>query len=167
MIEFRFLPNFEGNENFTNLIPLSFVPRKMYSSDGRLSLQSLSEFESSRSWTTDNGPVSTPPPPRPTEEDTPGSQYMGICLPKKLTMIFPDLPRVPPTHLVDDLEKNSADDPPNQDEESDSECDADTEHCRVCLVCFQGKSGPKEESIDEPEKKLRRYKFPLFLSQSR
>ncbi|XP_043271902.1 rapamycin-insensitive companion of mTOR isoform X2 [Venturia canescens] len=129
---------------------------EMYSSDGRLSLQSLSEFESSRSWTTDNGPTLTPPPARSTEKDTHGPQYMGICLPRKLTMIFSDQPRVPSTHLMDDLEKSSATEPTNQDEEFGSECDADIEHSRVCLVCYQGKSGPKEESIDESEKKLRR-----------
>ena len=135
----------------------------MYSSDGRLSLQSLSEFESSRSWTTDNILGPTPPPPPPQEEETSNPQYMGICLPRKLTMIFPDQPRVPPPILSDDYGKPSDVDPKNLDEDFASESDVNGEHSRLCLVCYQGKnSGSDNEPVDEADAKLRRQVSSFF-----
>lgn len=69
----------------------------MYSSDGRLSLQSLSELECSRSWVAEAGLAPTPPPPRVatssvSSQDTVdcNARYMGISLPKKLSAIFPE-----------------------------------------------------------------------------
>lgn len=98
----------------------------MHSLDGRLSLQSLSEIETSRSWLGDSVMAATPPPslgllsppphtPQPLqtlepsdvsqpstsfqnveELETPDNnmeenpRYLGICLPKRLSMIFPD-----------------------------------------------------------------------------
>lgn len=104
----------------------------MHSLDGRLSLQSLSEIETSRSWLGDSVMATTPPPsssllsPPPhssqpaepshtslasqtsqTSQPSTSSQtveplaspenhfdenprYLGICLPKRLNMIFPD-----------------------------------------------------------------------------
>lgn len=65
----------------------------MYSLDGRLSLQSLSELETSRSWITEITAPSTQQPTAATLEDD-GSdsnpRYMGISLPRKLTAIFPE-----------------------------------------------------------------------------
>ncbi|KAJ8687622.1 hypothetical protein QAD02_023416 [Eretmocerus hayati] len=63
--------------------------------DGRLSLQSLSEFESSRSWITDTMLASTPPPQHQLsvssqERSEENPRYMGITLPRKLNSIFPE-----------------------------------------------------------------------------
>lgn len=91
----------------------------MYSSDGRLSLQSLSEFESSRSWTAEavfSAPTSSPQQLQQHQlaETSSSSQdnnaddgnpcYMGISLPRKLTAIFPEL--TPSDVLLDKTNKS-------------------------------------------------------------
>ncbi|XP_012288713.1 rapamycin-insensitive companion of mTOR [Orussus abietinus] len=124
---------------------------EMYSLDGRLSLQSLSELESPRSWIMEN--ILTPMPP-PIENDA-NSYYMGISLPRKLTAIFPDTPRPPITIGVDDLYRPGGDST-EADEESGSECDGITEHCRVCLVCNRGRNSSRENSGEEADSKLKR-----------
>nr|XP_050846780.1 rapamycin-insensitive companion of mTOR isoform X2 [Vespula vulgaris] len=124
---------------------------EMYSLDGRLSLQSLSEFDSSRSWIANN--ILTPTPP-PLENDNDNLFYMGICLPRRLTTLFPDPPQPIVSIVVDDMSKPEIG--PNEiDEESGSESDADTEHCRVCLVCYRTKSSTKVVT-GEADIKLRR-----------
>lgn len=76
-------------------------------------------------------------------------------------MIFPDLPRVPPSILSDDCGKSADVDSTNVDDESGSECDNDSEHSRVCLVCHQGISASSDEPVDEADVKLRRQVYPL------
>ncbi|KAI4503571.1 hypothetical protein M0802_000974 [Mischocyttarus mexicanus] len=100
---------------------------EMYSLDGRLSLQSLSEFDSSHNWIVNNivtqGSL-------PLESDNDNLFYMGICLPRKLTTLFPDPLQPVVATIIDDTSKPEIG--PNEiDEESGSESDADTEHCRV------------------------------------
>jgi len=128
----------------------------MYSLDGRLSLQSLSEYDSSRSWFVENV-ILTPTPPPP-EKENENLYYIGICLPRRLLAIFPDPPQpaqptifediIKPETIADKLETTEI------DEESNSEYDADTEHCRACLVCYHGKSN--KDSGTEQDVKLRR-----------
>ncbi|XP_015189227.1 PREDICTED: rapamycin-insensitive companion of mTOR [Polistes dominula] len=124
---------------------------EMYSLDGRLSLQSLSEFDSSHNWITNNILTHTPPP---LENDNDNLFYMGICLPRKLTTLFPDPLQPVVTTTIDDTSKPEIG--PNEiDEESGSESDADTEHGRVCLVCYRAKSNTKV-FMGEADIKLRR-----------
>ncbi|XP_043502898.1 rapamycin-insensitive companion of mTOR isoform X2 [Polistes fuscatus] len=124
---------------------------EMYSLDGRLSLQSLSEFDSSHNWITNNILTHTPPP---LENDNDNLFYMGICLPRRLTTLFPDPLQPVVATIIDDTSKPEIG--PNEiDEESGSESDADTEHCRVCLVCYRAKSSTKV-FIGEADIKLRR-----------
>lgn len=106
----------------------------MYSSDGRLSLQSLSEFEYSRSWFAESILSSTPPPVTvPLPLDNGKSSYMGICLPRKLTTMFPLFVK----SSKDKMEERSKIhvDPSGTDEESGSEYDVAGDHNRVCLIC--------------------------------
>ncbi|XP_011297847.1 rapamycin-insensitive companion of mTOR [Fopius arisanus] len=121
---------------------------EMYSSDGRLSLQSLSEFESSRSWTTDN-PTSLTPPAIVTREEDPGDTcYMGICLPKTLQMIFSSSTRTGIAH-----EGNRSDGENSQGDEEDEGQAGD--HCRICLVCYNGRNQWDDE-VSEGDAKIRR-----------
>jgi len=124
----------------------------MYSLDGRLSLQSLSEYDSSRSWIAENT-VLTPTPPPP-EDDNENLFYMGVCLPRKLLTIFPEPPQPSQPTILEDSVRSELE-ATEIDEESSSECDADTEHCRTCLVCYHGKSG--KDIGTEQDMKLRRY----------
>lgn len=127
---------------------------QMYSLDGRLSLQSLSEYDSSRSWIAENA-VLTPTPPPP-EDDNENLFYMGVCLPRKLLTIFPEPPQPSQPTLLEDSIKSELE-TTEIDEESSSECDADTEHCRTCLVCYHNKSSKDTGSTDH-DIKLRRYR---------
>ncbi|XP_016844354.1 rapamycin-insensitive companion of mTOR [Nasonia vitripennis] len=66
---------------------------EMYSLDGRLSLQSLSELESSRSWIAEIAATPTQQPTVTTPEESSSDsnpRYMGISLPRKLHAIFPE-----------------------------------------------------------------------------
>lgn len=125
---------------------------EMYSLDGRLSLQSLSEFDSSRNWIAEQ--VLTPTPPSP-EDNHDNLFYMGIALPKRLITIFPEpLQSSIPAITLDDAPKSDVE-TTEVDEESCSECDVDAEHYRICLVCYHGKTSSKE-SIPEKDLKLQR-----------
>ncbi|CAK9816269.1 Rapamycin-insensitive companion of mTOR [Anthophora quadrimaculata] len=125
---------------------------EMYSLDGRLSLQSLSEFDSSRNWIAEHVLTPTPPPP---EDNNDNLFYMGIALPKRLITIFPEPPHVSiPAITLDDAPKSDIE-TTEVDEESCSECDVDAEHYRICLVCCHGKSSSKD-SIPEKDLKLQR-----------
>ncbi|XP_076687227.1 rapamycin-insensitive companion of Tor [Andrena cerasifolii] len=125
---------------------------EMYSLDGRLSLQSLSEFDSSRSWIAEH--VLTPTPPPPPEDNNDNLFYMGIALPKRLITIFPEPPQAPIPVIADDAPKPDIE-TTEVDEESCSEYDVDAEHCRICLVCSHGKSNSRD-SITEQDMKLQR-----------
>lgn len=124
----------------------------MYSLDGRLSLQSLSEFDSSRSWIGEH--VLTPTPPPPPEDNNDNLFYMGIALPKRLITIFPEPPQASIPVIADDAPKPDIE-TTEVDEESCSEYDVDAEHCRICLVCSRGKSNSRD-SITEQDMKLQR-----------
>ncbi|KAK1119626.1 hypothetical protein K0M31_013046 [Melipona bicolor] len=125
---------------------------EMYSLDGRLSLQSLSEFDSSRNWITEQVLTPTPPPP---DDNNDNLFYMGIALPKRLITIFPESPQLSvPTIILDDAPKSDVE-TTEVDEESCSECDVDAEHYRICLVCSHGKSSSKD-MIPEKDLKLQR-----------
>ncbi|CAD6237301.1 GSCOCG00002240001-RA-CDS [Cotesia congregata] len=110
---------------------------EMYSLDGRLSLQSLSEFESSRSWTTDNMVNTTPPPlpPAPPPQEDPNDvNYMGICLPKKLSIIFPHMPRSHSVNVPDyESSKLINSSFSNSTEENSSEYSIDQEHRDISI----------------------------------
>ena len=87
--------------------------KQMYSLDGRLSLQSLSEFESSRSWITETvlAPDTPPPqqlaPPTTSQENSDNnSRYMGISLPRKLRTIFPEISSSNILHKVNRFRSN-------------------------------------------------------------
>lgn len=124
----------------------------MYSLDGRLSLQSLSEFDSSRNWIAEQVLTPTPPPP---DDNNDNLFYMGIALPKRLITIFPESPQLSvPTIVLDDAPKSDVE-TTEVDEESCSECDVDAEHYRICLVCSHGKSSSKD-MIPEKDLKLQR-----------
>lgn len=122
----------------------------MYSLDGRLSLQSLSELDSSRSWIAENTFTPTPPPP---EDDNENLFYMGICLPKKLITIFPEPPQPSQSTIIEDIVKPESETTEIY-EESNSEYDVDTEHSRICLICYHGKSN--KDAGTEQDIKLRR-----------
>ncbi|XP_018050285.1 PREDICTED: rapamycin-insensitive companion of mTOR isoform X3 [Atta colombica] len=124
---------------------------QMYSLDGRLSLQSLSEYDSSRSWIAENA-ILTPTPPPP-EDDNENIFYMGVCLPRKLLTIFPEPPQPSQPTILEDSIRSELE-TTEIDEESSSECDADTEHCRTCLICYHGKNG--KDTGTEQDMKLRR-----------
>ncbi|XP_026669224.1 rapamycin-insensitive companion of mTOR [Ceratina calcarata] len=125
---------------------------EMYSLDGRLSLQSLSEFDSSRTWITDQVLTPTPPPP---EDSNDKLYYLGIALPKRLITIFPELPHASvPTITLDEAPKSDIE-TIEVDEESSSECDVDAEHYRICLVCYHGKSNNRD-ALPEKDLKLQR-----------
>lgn len=124
----------------------------MYSLDGRLSLQSLSEYDSSRSWFVENV-ILTPTPPPP-ERDNENIFYIGICLPRRLLAIFPEPPQPAQPTLLEDVVRTELE-TTEIDEESSSEYDADNEHCRSCLVCYHGKSS--RDLGTEQDMKLRRY----------
>ncbi|XP_029157454.1 rapamycin-insensitive companion of mTOR [Nylanderia fulva] len=121
---------------------------EMYSLDGRLSLQSLSEYDSSRSWIAENT-VLTPTPPPP-EDDNENMFYMGICLPRRLLAIFPEPPQPSQPSILEDIVRSELE-ITEIDEESNSEYDVDSEHCRTCLVCYHGKSG-KDASMEQDVK---------------
>lgn len=124
----------------------------MYSLDGRLSLQSLSEFDSSRNWIAEQVLTPTPPPP---DDNHDNLSYMGIALPKRLITIFPEPPQLSvPAIILDDAPKSDIE-TTEVDEESCSECDVDAEHYRICLVCSHGKSSSKD-MIPEKDLKLQR-----------
>ena len=85
----------------------------MYSLDGRLSLQSLSEYETSRNWITETVFSPTPPPTQPppvatSSQDNGDSnpRYMGISLPRRLNAIFPEA--TPSDMLLDKTNKARA-----------------------------------------------------------
>ncbi|XP_076618196.1 rapamycin-insensitive companion of Tor [Colletes latitarsis] len=124
---------------------------EMYSLDGRLSLQSLLEFDSSRSWIAEHVLTSTPPPP---EDSNDNLFYMGIALPKRLIIIFPDLPQPSLRNIMDDVPKSNIKST-EVDEESCSEYDVDADHCRICLICYHGKTNNKD-SITDQDAKLQR-----------
>ncbi|XP_053970556.1 rapamycin-insensitive companion of mTOR isoform X1 [Hylaeus volcanicus] len=124
---------------------------EMYSLDGRLSLQSLLEFDSSRSWIADHVLTSTPPPP---EDSNDNLFYMGIALPKRLITIFPELPQPSFRTIADNVPKSDIEST-EVDEESCSEYDVDADHCRICLVCHPGKSSNRD-SITDQDAKLQR-----------
>lgn len=130
-----------------------YILFQMYSLDGRLSLQSLSEFDSSRSWIAEHALTPTPPPPP--EDNNDNLFYIGIALPKRLITIFPEPPQSSISTVADDVPKSDID-TTEVDEESCSEYDVDAEHCRICLICYHGKSSSRD-SIAEQEKKLQRY----------
>lgn len=113
----------------------------MYSLDGRLSLQSLSEFDSSRSWLGEKIIASPPPPPLPPpafEDDNDSAIYMGISLPRRLTTIFSNVNSSSTVRGIDDSYRNQIESTEIEDEMS-SENDVVSEHCRICLVCYRGK----------------------------
>ncbi|XP_043466868.1 rapamycin-insensitive companion of mTOR [Leptopilina heterotoma] len=121
---------------------------EMYSSDGRLSLQSLSEFEFSRSWIAESILSSTPPPPTlPPPIDNDNSSYMGICLPRKLTTMFPNPVRPLSKGRLEEKSKIHVD-PSGADEESNSEYDVAGDHSRVCLICYSGTNNIKDSDLD-------------------
>ncbi|KZC10250.1 Rapamycin-insensitive companion of mTOR, partial [Dufourea novaeangliae] len=124
---------------------------EMYSLDGRLSLQSLSEFDSSRSWIAEHVHTPTPPPP---EDSNDNLFYMGVALPKRLITIFPEPPQSSILSRSDDIPKSDIE-TTEVDEESCSEYDVDAEHCRICLVCYHGKCS-KKDTDSEYDVKLRR-----------
>nr|XP_033338467.1 rapamycin-insensitive companion of mTOR isoform X1 [Megalopta genalis]XP_033338468.1 rapamycin-insensitive companion of mTOR isoform X1 [Megalopta genalis] len=124
---------------------------EMYSLDGRLSLQSLLEFDSSRSWIAEHVYTPTPPPP---EDNNDNLFYMGIALPRRLITIFPELPQPSILSITDDIPKSDIE-TTEVDEESCSEYDADADHCRICLVCCLGKNNHKD-SISDQDAKLQR-----------
>ncbi|XP_014479539.1 PREDICTED: rapamycin-insensitive companion of mTOR [Dinoponera quadriceps] len=123
---------------------------EMYSLDGRLSLQSLSELDSSRSWIAENT-ILTPTPPPP-EDDNENLFYMGICLPRRLINVFPEPPQPTQPNIFEDIVRSELE-TTEIDEESSSDYDADTEHCRACLVCYHSKS---RDAATEQDVKLRR-----------
>ena len=129
----------------------------MYSSDGRRSLQSLSELEFTRSWLTESVFTSTssplPPPPPPLEDDS-SSYYMGICLPRKLRTIFPTLHGPLSVSKAEEKLKINVD-ASGTDEESSSEYEIGGEHRRVCLICYNTASNSRETE-SESDSKLRR-----------
>lgn len=142
---------------FAKLKDYTIFVLQMYSSDGRRSLQSLSEFEFTRSWMTESifssTPPPLPPPPPPLEGDN-SSYYMGICLPRKLTTIFP-VPVGPfSAGRLEEKPKINID-ASGTDEESSSEYDIGGEHCRVCLICYSGTNNSKV-SDGESDSKLKR-----------
>ncbi|XP_076278672.1 rapamycin-insensitive companion of Tor isoform X2 [Lasioglossum baleicum] len=124
---------------------------EMYSLDGRLSLQSLLEFDSSRSWIAEHVYTPTPSPP---EDSNDNLFYMGIALPRRLITIFPEPPQPSILSITDDIPKSDIE-TTEVDEESCSEYDADADHCRICLVCCLGKSTHKDP-ISEQDAKLQR-----------
>ncbi|XP_034935765.1 rapamycin-insensitive companion of mTOR [Chelonus insularis] len=132
---------------------------EMYSSDGRLSLQSLSELESSRSWTTDNMLTTTPLPPPPLpprEEDPRDSWYMGICLPKNLSILFPHTSRSSLSFSVPEGESIKTNtDSSNIDEENSSEYDIGKDHNQICLVCYK-KNINEGKVMSETDAKIQR-----------
>ncbi|KAK0085804.1 hypothetical protein PV326_005791 [Microctonus aethiopoides] len=128
---------------------------EMYSSDGRLSLQSLSEIESSRSWTADNILSGTPPlPPPPQEDDSSESCYIGICLPRKLSTIFPNSFQTYSTLVTDYLSTETDLSLSITDEENDSDCENDG-HNNICLICYKDKNN-QYNAINEADKKIRK-----------
>ncbi|XP_076231374.1 rapamycin-insensitive companion of Tor [Calliopsis andreniformis] len=125
---------------------------EMYSLDGRLSLQSLSEFDSSRSWIAEH--VLNPTPPPPPEDNNDNLFYMGIALPKRLISIFPEPPQPSLPIIADDVPKSDVE-TTEVDEESCSEYDVDAEHCRICLICDHGKCSNRN-FVTEQDMKLQR-----------
>lgn len=126
----------------------------MYSLDGRLSLQSLSEFESSsRSCIVDNIVPSTPPLSiEPNDNDV---YYMGICLPKKLTTIFPTQPQSQSSltmNVFDDKSRSNNDPLIELFDESCSEYD-DEDHSRICLICHN-ETFKNQQTIDSEDVKV-------------
>ncbi|XP_076753596.1 rapamycin-insensitive companion of Tor isoform X1 [Xylocopa sonorina] len=132
---------------------------EMYSLDGRFSLQSLSEFDSSRNWSTEQ--VLTPTPP-PAEDNNDNLFYMGIALPKRLITIFPEPPQSSVSTIALDEAPKSDIEVIEVDEESCSECDVDAEHYRICLVCYHSKSCSKDTM---PEKDMKLYRKILRHAQ--
>lgn len=124
---------------------------EMYSLDGRLSLQSLLEFDSSRSWIAEHVLTSPPPPP---EDSNDNLFYMGIALPKRLIAIFPELPQPSLQTIADDVPTLDIEST-EVDEESSSEYDADADHCRICLVRYHEKNSNKDW-VKEQDAKLQR-----------
>ncbi|KAH0550515.1 rapamycin-insensitive companion of mTOR [Cotesia glomerata] len=133
---------------------------EMYSLDGRLSLQSLSEFESSRSWTTDNMVNTTPPPlpPAPPPQEDPNDvNYMGICLPKKLSIIFPHMPRSHSVNVPDNGSSKLINSSfSNSTEENSSEYNIDEEHREICLACYQLETDNNETTNNEADDKIKK-----------
>jgi len=130
---------------------IEYLSLQMYSLDGRLSLQSLSEYDSSRSWIAENA-VLTPTPPPP-EDDNENLFYMGICLPRRLLAIFPEPPQPSQPTIYEDIIRFESE-TTEIDEESNSEYDIDSEHCRTCLICYHGKSS--KDAGTEQDMKLRK-----------
>ncbi|XP_066602698.1 uncharacterized protein [Prorops nasuta] len=124
---------------------------EMYSLDGKISLQSLSEFDSSRSWIADT--MFTPTPP-PVEDDTSDNQfYTGISLPRRLTSIFPETSISSQIPIIEQTTKTDGD-IIEGDDESESEYDVGDEHSRICLVCYPGRRS--KDSYKKIDLKLKR-----------
>ncbi|XP_012265528.2 rapamycin-insensitive companion of mTOR [Athalia rosae] len=107
---------------------------EMQSLDGRLSQLSFTDLDPPRSWAPESIMAQTPPP----ENGIINQCYMGICLPRVLTTIFPDPPRPAPSIHTENV--------PKQEEESIETGDemfsanqTKEEHARICLICDRGK----------------------------
>ncbi|XP_046617804.1 rapamycin-insensitive companion of mTOR [Neodiprion virginianus] len=123
---------------------------EMYSLDERLSQLSIADSEPPRSWVPDHAVTQTPPP----ENGLMNQCYMGICLPRTLTAIFPDPPKPVPSTFSEDISKQE-DDIPRTSDESASGNQTEGEHSRICLVC-NSKMNLKSQESEEGETKLNR-----------
>lgn len=124
----------------------------MYSLDGRLSLQSLSEFESSRSCIVENVQLPSTPPVQ-LEKNDEDAFYMGISLPKKLTTIFPNQPQESlATSVIDEKSRSNIEDTGEVLDDSFMEFDEEAHH-RICTICHDEKFRKKED-LDLEEIKI-------------
>lgn len=123
---------------------------EMHSLDGRLSQLSFTDLEPPRSWVPEPVMAQTPPP----ENGITNQCYMGICLPRTLTAIFPDPPRPVPPIFSDNVSKQE-DEASKIGEELDTDNQTTGEHARMCLVCDRGKNIKAQENA-EGETKVNR-----------
>lgn len=98
----------------------------------------------------------TPPP----ENGLTNQCYMGICLPRVLTAIFPDPPRPAPPTFSESLSRQEDDSKIGN--ESDDDNQTTGEHARICLVCDRGKNTESQEN-GEGELKLNRFVIVALL----
>lgn len=126
-----------------NIFYFIFILLQVHSLDSHFSQLSFTELEP-RGWVPEPVMAQTPP----LENGITNQCYLGICLPRILTAIFPDLPKPVPPIFSESLPKYE-DDLSKMSVEANIDNQAEEEHTRICLVCDRGKAIKYQENGED------------------